>query len=142
MRNKSPWKNLINSSSVVCNSQNSIVFRPRKMLSFFSFCWPVMKFTTLILWIFMSEELLASYHTNGKSRGQYPNVFNTAKGALLKLLHGKLWTPRFFFLFVWKTPVKSQFVKLWTKRIWCEFRIRKLTKIPIFIQKSKFSTNL
>ena len=48
-------------------------------------------------WIFMSEELLASYHTNGQSRGQYPNVFNTAKGALLKLLHGKLWTPRLFF---------------------------------------------
>ena len=47
----------------------------------------------------MSEELLASYHTNGKSRGQYPNVFNTAKGALLKLLHGKLWTPRLGFFF-------------------------------------------
>ena len=44
----------------------------------------------------MSEELLASYPARGKS-GKYPNVFNTAKGALLKLLHEKLWSPRYFF---------------------------------------------
>ena len=57
-----------------------------------------MKFTTLILLIFMSEELFASYPTRGKSGGKYPNVFNTAKGALLKLLQEKLWSPRYFFL--------------------------------------------
>ena len=70
----------------------SIVFN----VKIFSFCWLVMKFTTLILLIFMSEELLASYPSRGKS-GKYPNVFNTAKGALLKLLQEKLWSPRYFF---------------------------------------------
>ena len=57
-----------------------------------------MKFTTLILLIFMFEELLASYPARGKSGGKYPNVFNTAKGALLKLLQEKLWSPRYFLL--------------------------------------------
>ena len=47
----------------------------------------------------MSEELLASYPSRGKSGGKYPNVFNTAKGALLKLLQEKLWSPRYFFFF-------------------------------------------
>ena len=53
-----------------------------------------MKFRTIILLLIFGE--IYALYPRGKW-GKYSNVFeNTAKGALLKLLHGKLWTPRYF----------------------------------------------